>query len=47
MHNLNAIFAKNLDINKQIADKLHRQGRRIKKHSHPKVLTDNFHPIPP
>ena len=23
------------------------QGRRIKKHSHPKVLTDNFHPIPP
>lgn len=24
-----------------------RQGRRIKKHSHPKVLTDNFHPIPP
>jgi len=24
MHNLNAIFAKNLDINKQIADKLHR-----------------------
>jgi len=22
MHNLNAIFAKNLDINKQIADKL-------------------------
>lgn len=26
---------------------LGKQGRRIKKHSHPKVLTDNFHPIPP